>query len=416
MFDKYIAKLAVLLLAAISIQIQAEEVGQKIAQKNGESGEESVLAETGEAEILNENLSEEDLEILEEEVAADSAADEAAESVEEVSAIPPAISEIGGLKVPEDDWSQGMVRKYIMMYTTERGQKTLFHILNSGEEYRIYIRKKLAEYSLPPTLEYLPVVESEYRPTATSKSGARGLWQFMENSIKPYLKKNDWIDERLDPWKSTDAALKKLQENYKAFGDWALALAAYNCGAGLVAKTVKEHPGLSYWELAEQGFLKKETVHYVPKLLGVTELSENPEKYGITLPKIADDAQIQQYDYATARKPVSLAKLAAALDLSIKTVKRLNPALVRTVTPPSTGFQVRLPLGMKDAGQEALDKIQSEMKGDALLYVEHKITQGDTLWGLSRTYGCKVDDICDLNGITQKTTLRLGKILYIPMK
>jgi membrane-bound lytic murein transglycosylase D len=138
---------------------------------------------------------------------------------------------------------------------------------------------------MPPALEYLPVVESEYKPLATSRSGARGLWQFMENSIKPFMEKNEWIDERLDPWKSTDAALSKLQDNYKMFGDWPIAIAAYNCGAGAMQRILKKAPEKTFWYIAEKGLLRDQSVQYVPKFLAISELSENggdmPAKNGM---------------------------------------------------------------------------------------------------------------------------------------
>lgn len=336
--------------------------------------------------------------------------------VEEIPATPEILTKIGELEVPESEYAQSMIRKYMGIYTSIKGSQNLNYVLIMGEPYRVFIRHKLIEYELPRALEYLPIVESEFKLNATSRSGAKGIWQFMENSMKPFLKKNDWVDERLDPWKSTEAALKKLKDNYNMFGDWALALAAYNCGAGAMKKITKAHPDMDFWQLAEQGYLKKQTVHYVPKLLGITELCERPENYELELPKIEDDAEEIQYDFATTKKPINLAKLASELKINIKTIKSLNPSLIRNVTPPSTNYQIRLPYGMAEQGQIAVDNIQKSMKGNANLYIEHKIASGDTLWGLSRIYGCKVDDICDLNGITQKTVLKLGKTLYIPMK
>ena len=412
-------KKAAVLLAAVLVAAQAANAAD------------TTYSEPEFLEFVNKELIDEDLKQIMDEIEHDEKAKEEATEeestvtlikegdeiiIEEVPTPPEIFTEIGGLAVDDSEYTQSMIRKYMSMYTSERGKQTLYHVLDSGTEYRIFIRHKLMEYSLPRALEYLPVVESEYRTTATSKSGAKGLWQFMENSIKPYLKKNDWIDERLDPWKSTEAALKKLKENYDTFGDWALALAAYNCGAGAMRKVTREHPDMTFWQLAEQGYLKKQTVHYVPKLLGITELCENMEKHGIELPTIADDYDEVEYDYAVTKKPINLAKLAKELGMTTKEIKRMNPSLIRTVTPPSTGYEVRIPKGTAEKAQEAIEKIQKEMKGDALLYVEHKISSGDTLWGLSRIYGCKVDDICDLNGITQKTILKLGKVLYIPMK
>ena len=138
----------------------------------------------------------------------------------------------GGIQIPDSPYAKKQIKKYIEQYTKPFGKRQLSEILDNGEPYRLYVRQELKKKNLPAALEYLPVVESEYKPLAVSKSGARGLWQFMDNSIAGLLKKNEYIDERYDPWLSTDAALKKLEENYRQFKDWPLAIAAYNCGAG----------------------------------------------------------------------------------------------------------------------------------------------------------------------------------------
>lgn len=384
-------------LEKLEAQIESEIIE---AEKNTEPGEKTAAEEPVQAGAVADGTIDVQIEVF----------------AEEIPAKKDDITHVAGLDVEQTDYAQSMVRKYMAIYTSEKGSRTLRAILRNGEEYRIFVRKKLAEAGLPRALEYLPVVESEYTIAATSKSGAKGMWQFMENSIKPYLKKNDWIDERLDPWKSTDAAIRKLKENYDVFGDWALALAAYNCGAGAMLKTTRENPDKSFWILAEQGYLKKQTVHYVPKLIAIAELSENPEKYGLDLPVLEDDAEIAQYDFVKTGRPVSLMKIASEMNIGVKTLKRLNPSLVRNVTPPMQGFPLRVPLGTAEIAKKAVEKLQKESGGSSSFYVEHKIISGDTLWGLSRTYGCKVDDICDLNGISQKTILKLGKVLYIPLK
>ena len=146
----------------------------------------------------------------------------------------------GGIQIPDSPYAKKQIKKYIEQYTKPFGKRQLSEILDNGELYRLYVRQELKRKNLPAALEYLPVVESEYKPLAVSKSGARGLWQFMDNSIAGLLKKNEYIDERYDPWLSTDAALKKLEKNYRQFRDWPLAIAAYNCGAGAMKKILSK--------------------------------------------------------------------------------------------------------------------------------------------------------------------------------
>ena len=122
-------------------------------------------------------------------------------------------------------------------------------------EYRLYVRQQIQKRNLPEILEYLPVVESNYKTTAKSYSGAVGMWQFMSNSVYPFLVLNDFVDQRLDPWYSTDAGLSKLEDNYNYFGDWLIAIAAYNCGGGTMTKALRTAGIKDFWYLADNGYL-----------------------------------------------------------------------------------------------------------------------------------------------------------------
>ena len=320
---------------------------------------------------------------------------------------PAPITHVGGIAVPNQAYAQSMIQKYIRAYTnTEFAKQSLVQILDDGELYRLYIRQELKKRQMPAALEYLPVVESEYKARATSHSGARGLWQFMENSIAPFMKKNEWIDERLDPWKSTDAALSKLQDNYRMFGDWAIAIAAYNCGAGAMQRILAQSPQKSFWYLAEKGLLRDQSVQYVPKFLAISELSEHGAKYGIQLPEITTSTRFAEFDYVTVKGQVSLERIASELRLDYDTLSQLNRALVKSCTPPATEYAVRLPAGMERAATVALHAIA----------VSHTVAKGETLFALSRLYGCSVDDICTANDIRRNDVLAVGKVLYIPAK
>ena len=267
------------------------------------------------------------------------------------------IKEAGGIKLAGGKFEQEIIHEYIARYMTRFGKESLYKILDDGEYYRLYVRQELKKRNLPAVLEYLPLVESEYKPAAKSRSGARGLWQFMENSISPFLKKNEWLDERLDPWKATDAALSKLKDNYGMFGDWALAIGAYNCGAGAMRRALKKSPVKTFWYLAEHKMLPEETINYVPKLIAINEIAENGEEYRVSLPKLSQSRHYADFDYVTTRSRISLKRLASEIRLSYDILKELNLELIHGETPPYE-YKLRLPMGMKLAAEEALSEIE----------------------------------------------------------
>ena len=302
------------------------------------------------------------------------------------------------------------IQKYLTEYQKPFGTRWLTSVLESGAPYRMYARQQLALNNMPASLEYLPVVESEYKVSAKSKSGALGIWQFMENSIYPFLEKNQWVDERLDPWKSTDAAIKKLQDNYNMFGDWALALAAYNYGAGGLRRVIKSSGGVdNFWDLADQGRLSNQTILYVPKFLAVAEIVTNQEHYGLEFPEVTE-ADLIQWDEVTTKRSVPLQMLAKELNIDVSILKFLNPALILGRTPPAMEYTMRVPLGMKEEAEKAISNM-------VLPTYEHtyKVVKGDTLWGISRRYGLTVADICDANNLEENVILPIGKTLYIPI-
>lgn len=319
------------------------------------------------------------------------------------------------LDIPGADRAE--VEKYRRKYIEPYGAKWLYKVLDDAEPYRLYVRKALADRGMPSVLEYLPVVESSYKPSARSHAGALGLWQFMANSTKPFLLRNDFIDERLDPWKSTDAALTKLQENYKIFGDWPIAIAAYNCGAGAMARILRKSPQKDFWYLAEHKLLRDQSVQYVPKLLAIADLAQNSTFYGINLPTAEDadgndlDIRAGDFDYVAVKECIELRRLASELRMDDGMLAELNPALLRGITPPGKEYSIRLPSGMAEAAGEALLSIKPfKFSGT------YTVVAGDTLWGISRKFDISVESLCDVNNISEKSLLKIGKILYIPKK
>ena len=309
------------------------------------------------------------------------------------------------------------VDKFRKQYMTKKWAGLLHDYLENAMEYRLYVRQQVQERGLPEVLEYLPVVESNYKTSAKSRSGAIGMWQFMSNSVASFLTLNDFVDERYDPWYSTDAGLTKLTENYNYYKDWNLAIAAYNCGLGAMNKALKKSPVKDYWYLVDHNLLPRQTAEYVPKLLAIADLAINSEYYGIDLPSHDEEFEVLEneknghFDYITVHKAYSINALAKELRISEKTMNRLNPSFILGITHPAKESKIRLPLGLGKSAETAITKLIP------IDYpYKYKVVAGDSLWSISRKYGCTVQEICDLNDIKENDILRIGKVLYIPSK
>lgn len=310
-----------------------------------------------------------------------------------------------------------LTEKFRKQYLSESGRKFLVSVLEASTPYRPYIRQRLSERGMPLFIQYLPVVESNFKTNAVSSTGATGMWQFMENSMAPFLKKDSWYDERLDPWLSTDAALAKLTDNYKMFGDWALALAAYNCGAGALSRILRQNPGATFWQLAEKGRLRDQTKNYVPKLLAIADIIENAEHYGALEVHLAamlserDDARIfETSETAYITGMYSLDQIAGISGISPVTLRFLNPALRRGFTPAGSRYALRVPQGTASAVEEAMKSAGAP--SDAITL---KVQKGDSLWAISRRYGVTVADLCAVNNIKENGILSIGQTIIVPI-
>ncbi len=320
--------------------------------------------------------------------------------------------------ISDEEIAKPQVEAFRKMYLSPKWSALLRGYLESAMEYRLYVRKAVSDKQMPEMLEYLPVVESNYKTNAKSRSGAIGMWQFMANSVWPFLTLNDFVDERLDPWKSTDAALKKLTDNYNTFNDWLLAIGAYNCGVGAMNRAIKKAGGVKdFWYLAEHGYLSKQTADYVPKLIAIADLAINSQYYGIDIPDHKEEYEILEnekngnFDYVTVKKAYSLNQLAQEMRMDAATIKRLNPSYTLGMTHPSKASEIRLPLGMKESAEDALANMKP-----VDFPLKYTVVAGDSLWSISRKYKTTVSAICELNGIKENAILKIGKILYIPSK
>ncbi len=320
--------------------------------------------------------------------------------------------------ISDEEIAKPEVERFRKMYLSPKWSALLRGYLESAMEYRLFVRKAVSDRQMPEMLEYLPVVESNYKTSAKSRSGAIGMWQFMANSVWPFLTLNDFVDERLDPWKSTDAALRKLTDNYNIFNDWLLAIGAYNCGVGAMNRAIKRAGGVKdFWYLAENGYLSKQTAEYVPKLIAIADLAINSEYYGIDIPNHKEEYELLEnekngnFDYLTVHKAYSINQLAQEMRMDAATLKRLNPSYTMGMTHPSKASEIRLPLGMKQSAEDALANLTP-----VEFPLKYTVVAGDSLWSISRKYKTSVSAICELNGIKENAILKIGKILYIPSK
>src|SRR5271169_4203364 len=223
------------------------------------------------------------------------------------------------------------VAMFINYFSSPKGRPTLEHGLARAGRYREMISQTFQQEGVPQDLIYLAMAESGFQPLAVSRAGARGMWQFMAGRGEMYgLDRNWWVDDRQDPVKSTHAAARHLKDLYEQFGDWYLAMAAYNTGPGNIQHAVERTGYADFWELYRRGVLPQETQNYVPIILAETIMLKNPQAYGLGL--AAAEAP-QQMDQVTINYPVDLRLVAECADTSVDRLQELNPSLLRMTTP-----------------------------------------------------------------------------------
>lgn len=281
-------------------------------------------------------------------------------------------------------------------------------VLDRSRRYRSLIAAAIAERGLPRELLYLPAIESGFQPRAVSPKGATGLWQLMRNTAAPFgLRMDEWIDERRDVVRSTEAALAKLADGYRQFGSWEMSLAAYNAGAGRMARLVKEHGTANYWALRARGALPAETAAFVPQFAAVSRILDQPGRHGLAV----------SWDPATAWEQIAVPRcvdvrlLADASGVPRETLVAANPELLLGVTPPASyGYRLKVPAEHREAVARAL-------AGDALPLMEyrvHVVRTGDTLWAISRAYGVSLELLTQSNPGVRAENLRVGSRLLVP--
>jgi len=274
--------------------------------------------------------------------------------------------------------------------------------------YESMIREKFKAAGLPQDLVYLSMIESGFNPKAYSPAAASGLWQFLAATGKRFgMRVDRFVDDRRDPERATDAAIQYLGFLYNRFGDWNLAMAAYNCGEGCIDRVIKRsgQPHPSYWDVG----LPAETRDYVPRIYAAAVLSKNPTAHGFNIVPWSPFPT----DTFTVDGGLTLAKISEALHCTADTLVTLNPALTRKMTPPrKDSYVLRLPAGTRDAFAMIYPSLEKSYSAPEPSRWVHRIRKGETIGSIASRYGVSSQEIRTWNHLG-KRKIRPGKTLVI---
>jgi membrane-bound lytic murein transglycosylase D len=279
---------------------------------------------------------------------------------------------------------------FINYFSSPRGQQIVAAGTRRSGRYAPMIRRILDEEGLPPELIYLAQAESGFLPRAVSYKAATGMWQFVQFRGREYgLNQTAYTDDRLDPEKATRAAARHLRDLYKDFGDWYLAVAAYNCGPVAVERGIQRTGHADFWELYRRNVLPRETANYLPIILALTIMSKNPKEYG--LDGIVTDAPLE-YDTIRLEANTHLALVAEVAGRPLTDLQALNPAVLRLIAPG--GYEIHVPKGM---GRTVLARLHHVPVERRATWRVHRVEPGQNLAYISRQYNIRESQLLDAN-------------------
>src|SRR5213594_3782496 len=287
--------------------------------------------------------------------------------------------------------------------------------VHRSSRYLTMIREVLRARGLPEDLAFTAMIESGFKPDAVSRVGAKGMWQFMAGTARRYgLRVDRWVDERLDPEKSTIAAAAYLSDLYNQFGSWALAQAAYNAGEVKVMRAIQKTGSRDFWTLAQSRHLRRETREFVPAIQAATIIGRDPDQYGFEIGGEAwDDTERVSVPPST-----DLRRLSTGAGLSLQMLRALNPTLVRGITPPGTQWEVRIPAGTREGVLTALVPRRPAAKATAPRRAAtareiHVVRPEETVSSIAKRYGLSVDDVLRWNSLESLDQIRPGDRLRV---
>ena len=302
------------------------------------------------------------------------------------------------------EWNDKVENSLIYLQTVAR-DKFEDYLARSGA-YLPMMEKIFEEKGLPHDLVYLPLIESGFKASAYSYAKASGFWQFISSTGRLYgLEHNWWYDERRDFIKSTEAAAEHLRDLYSQFGSWNLALAAYNGGSGRVSREIRKAKTNNFWKLN----LHKQTKAYVPLFMAATIIAKQPQKYGF-FPEYLEPLEFEKFKID---KCMSFKSISDKSGIEIYDLERLNPELLRGITPPGmTQYDLRIPRGMSESLELAYNYIPTEKP---VTLAKHKVRRGETLSGIAKKYGVSVNTLVSANNLGKSKRIYAGQNLNVPM-
>lgn len=322
------------------------------------------------------------------------------------------------------------VRTFIERYSV-KWKSIMPQVVGLCYYYMPIFEESLSKYDLPLELKVLPIIESLLNPTATSRAGARGLWQFILSAARGYdLRVDNFIDERLDPYKASDAAARLLRDNYEVFGDWALAISAYNCGMGGVQRAIDRAGGKTdYWSIYP--YLPRETRNYVPSFVGMLYALTYRDELGIEADRIPMPLSTDTFDVAGK---VHLGQVSSLVGIPLDDLRALNPQYYRDIIPDDRPtYPLILPHKYSSVFAQCKDSVATHKASEFLTAavlkepagqkvtgtsssrgggVAYKVRSGDTLSRIASRNHCTVKQLKSWNNL-RSDRLRVGQVLYI---
>jgi len=307
-------------------------------------------------------------------------------------------------------WTPRLI-DYLVFYKDDpRGRSIMTSWLEAQGRYRDLIVSHLRAAHLPEDLLYDSMIESSYEPGDSSTAGALGIWQFMPQGGKIYgLREDHWVDERRDPVRSTIAQMDYFTDLYQRFGNWEMALAAFNVGYGAALRSIARYNTNDYYQLCEyENGLPWETCLYTPKVLAAAIVGRNRQFFGYDKVK---ESQPEASEEVTVPTSMSLAVIARAAGANEADIKRLNPQLKHGRTPPGEqGYTVRVPIGAKADFQRKLVELQTDWDG----YDAYVMAHGERFEDVATTFGISLGQLKKLNDVSREGDLEGGTVLVVP--